>query len=113
MNLSRGALLMVDLDPTQGHEQKSRRSCIVVSSDEVIALQRFPVIVVIPVTGTLGLGELYPVIPPYPGGLTKPSSVLVDQVRGIDKLRVRGQLAPIPREHLAKLDAALRRALGL
>ena len=38
---------MVDLDPTQGHEQKSRRPCIVVSSDEVIALQRFPVIVVI------------------------------------------------------------------
>jgi mRNA interferase MazF len=104
---------MVDLDPTRGHEQSSRRPCIVISHDDVAALQRFPVFVIVPVTGTLGLSDLYPVVPAYPRGLTKPSTVLVDQVRAIDKLRVRGQLAPIPREHLAKVDAALRRVLGL
>ncbi len=68
---------------------------------------------VVPLTGTLGLGPLYPVIQPYPRGLSKASSALIDMIRGVDKVRVRGVLAPLAEADLARLDDALRSLLGL
>jgi mRNA-degrading endonuclease toxin of MazEF toxin-antitoxin module len=79
----------------------------------LLAQQRYPVLVVVPVTGTLSLGAMYPVVQPYRGGLTKPSTVLVDMIRSVDKQRVTGRLAPLPLEDLRNLDDALRAVLAL
>ena len=97
MRLDRGAVVLLDLDPTVGHEQRGVRPCVVVSDPEVVADQRFPLLCVVPVTGTPGEGALYPQLGPGRSGLTKTSYALVDHLRSVDKRRVRrvfGQLAP-------------------
>ena len=110
---ARGALLLVDLDQIAGHEQGGQRPCIVISPRTVVAEQRYPILVIVPVTGTSGLSSLYPVVQPYRDGLTKPSAVLVDQIRAIDPMRVRRRYAPIPAPEMKAVDAALARMLDL
>jgi len=113
VRLGRGAVVMVELDPTVGHEQRGLRPCIVVSDPDVTADQRFPLICVVPVTGTPGEGLLYPPLAPGRSGLAKRSFALVDQLRSVDKRRVRtlyGKLAP---EEMAAVDEGLAVFLGL
>src|SRR6476646_575267 len=65
------------LDPTFGHEQRGVRPCIVVSDPDVISDQRFPLVCVVPVTGTAGEGLLYPALAPGNSGLAKRSFALI------------------------------------
>jgi mRNA-degrading endonuclease toxin of MazEF toxin-antitoxin module len=62
VNLGRGTVVLVELDPTLGHEQRGVRPCITVSDPAVNIDQRFPLIAVVPVTGTAGEGALYPML---------------------------------------------------
>ena len=59
MKPERGLVIMLSLDPTVGHEQKGVRPCVVVSAPEVIVEQRYPLVCVVPITGTPGEGALY------------------------------------------------------
>jgi mRNA-degrading endonuclease toxin of MazEF toxin-antitoxin module len=52
VRLERGTVVLLTLDPTVGHEQRGVRPCVVVSDPDVIADQRFPLVAVVPVTGT-------------------------------------------------------------
>ena len=113
MKFARGTVVLVELDPTVGHEQRGFRPCIAVSDPTVNVDQRFPLIAVVPVTGTEGAGALYPTLSPGVSGLTKQSCALVDHLRSIDKHRIRrifGQLSP---GELASIDQGLTLFLGL
>jgi mRNA interferase MazF len=90
VKLARGAVVIVELDPTVGHEQRGARPCVVVSDPEITGSQRFPLVCVVPVTGAPGEGLLYPRLSPSKSGLVKESFALIDQLRSIDKRRVRG-----------------------
>jgi mRNA interferase MazF len=111
--LDRGRVVLVNLDPTQGHEQRGRRPCVVVSDPAVNADQRFPLIAVVPVTGTPGEGALYPALAPGASGLAKPSCALVDHVRAVDKRRVTKAYGHLLPGELANVDDALKLYLGL
>jgi mRNA interferase MazF len=111
--LERGSLLLVGLDPTRGHEQRGARPCVVVSDPSVAAHQRYPLIAVVPVTGTPGEGILYPRLEKGEGGLRRPSWALVDQVRSVDKRRVLRVFAGIGDDELERIDDALQIFLGL
>lgn len=113
MRLERGTLVLVELDPTLGHEQRGVRPCVVVSDPAVNADQRFPVIAVVPVTGTAGEGALYPPLSPGGSGLTKPSWALVDQLRAVDKQRIRRVFGRIAPAELAAIDEGAALFLGL
>src|SRR5258706_2243866 len=89
VTLDRGAVVLVALDPTVGHEQRGVRPCVVVSDPAVNADQRFPLIAVVPVTGTPGEGALYPELSAGKSGLTRTSFALIDHLRCIDKRRIR------------------------
>ena len=82
----RGALIAVELDPTVGREQQGIRPCIVVSDPDVIRDQRFPLVCVVPITGTPGEG---------------------------DKRRVRRVVGELAREEMAAIDEGLAIFLGL
>lgn len=113
MRLARGAVVVVDLDPTLGREQRGVRPCIIVSDPESITDQRFPLICVVPITGTPAEGLLYPSLAPGKSGLAKQSFALIDHIRSIDKRRVRrvfGELAP---QEIAAIDDGLSVFLGL
>ena len=113
MTLDRGTVLLVELDPTIGHEQRGVRPCITVSSPTVNADQRFPLIAVVPVTGTAGDGALYPALAPGSSGLTKASYALVDHLRSIDKRRIRRIFGQVSPGELAGIDQGLELFLGL
>ena len=112
MRLDRGAVVLLDLDPTVGREQRGVRPCVVVSDPEVVSDQRFPLLCVVPVTATPGDGALYPALAPGGSGLTKVSYALIDHLRSVDKRRVRrvfGQLAP---GELGAIDNGMALFLG-
>ena len=113
VRLGRGAVVLVALDPTIGHEQRGVRPCIVVSDPEVISDQRFPLVCVVPVTGTPGEGVLYPPLAPGRSGLAKESFALVDQLRSIDKRRIRRVFGELPQGEIVTIDEALALFLGL
>src|SRR5438132_7196149 len=113
VRLHRGTVILLDLDPTIGHEQRGVRPCIVVSDPEVISDQRYPLVCVVPVTGTPGEGLLYPPLAPGPSGLAKESFALVDQLRSIDKRRIRRVFGELPEAEIATIDEALVLFLGL
>ena len=113
MTLNRGTVVLVELDPTVGHEQRGVRPCIAVSDPSVNTGQRFPLIAVIPVTGTSGVGALYPTLAPGTSGLAKPSYALIDHVRSIDKRRIRRIFGQVSTSELAGIDQGLELFLGL
>jgi mRNA interferase MazF len=113
MKIERGTVLLVSLDPTVGHEQRGARPCVVVSDPIVTHDQRFPMVAVVPLTGTPGEGALYPCLRPGPSGLRKPSWALVDQLRSIDKRRVTQLHGVVEPEELAAIDNGLRLFLVL
>lgn len=113
MKIDSGTIVLISLDPTVGHEQRGVRPCIVVSDPEVSDDQRFPVMCVIPITRTAGEGALYPRLSPGPSGLREPSFAMVDQLRAIDKRRVRKSFGRIESAELATIDDAIRLFLGL
>ena len=113
MRLGRGTVVLVTLDPTLGHEQRGLRPCIIVSDPDVTQDQRYPLLCVVPITGTPGRGALYPELAAQARGLRKSSWALLDQVRTIDKRRVRRVFGEIAAEELEAVDDGLRLLLGL
>lgn len=113
MRLDRGTVLLISLDPTRGHEQSGTRPCILLSDPEITADQRFPMICVVPVTGTEGEGALYPRLEPGASGLKKASYALIDQIRAVDKRRVYRALGVIDASDLAAVDEGVRLFLGI
>ena len=113
MKLGRGSVVVVELDPTVGHEQRGVRPCIIVSDPDVIGDQRFPLVCVVPVTGTSGEGLLYPPLAPGKSGLLKRSFALIDHLRSVDKRRVRSVFGELSREEIVAIDEGLATFLGL
>jgi mRNA interferase MazF len=110
---ARGVVILAELDPTMGHEQHGTRPCIVVSDPDVIGDQRFPLVCVVPVTGNPGEGILYPSLAPGPSGLAKKSFALIDQLRSIDKRRIRRAFGELSPGEIAAIDEGLTAFLGL
>ena len=113
MKLVRSAVVVVELDPTVGHEQRGVRPCVVVSDPDVISDQRFPLLCVVPITGTPGEGLLYPPLAPGKSGLAKRSFALIDHLRSIDKRRVRLAFGELASDEMSAIDEGLTAFLGL
>jgi mRNA interferase MazF len=106
-------VILVQLDPTKGHEQRGTRPCVIVSDTDVSEDQRFPLLAVVPISSSAGEGALYPELQPGRSGLRRASFALVDQVRSIDKRRVTGAFGRLTADELAAIDEGLRLFLGL
>ena len=113
MRLGRGTVVVVELDPTVGHEQRGMRPCIIVSDPDITSDQRFPLVCVVPITGTPGEGLLYPPLLPGKSGLAKRSFALIDHLRSIDKRRVRRVFGELETDEVAAIDEGLAVILGL
>jgi mRNA interferase MazF len=109
----RGAVVLADLDPTAGHERRGVRPCVIVSDPDITGDQRFPLVCVVPITGTPGEGLLYPPLEPGKSGLAKKSFALIDQLRSIDKRRVRRVFGELETGEVAAIDEGLAVFLGL
>jgi mRNA interferase MazF len=112
--VQRGDVWQVALDPVIGSEQAKTRPCLVVQRDA--ANETSPTIIIVPaVDGTKNTGNMLnvPVMPPE-GGLRKSSLLACNQIRTVDRRRLRGQkLGAITPSTLALVDEGLRAILDL
>lgn len=113
MILERGSVALVSLDPTVGHEQRGQRPCVVVCDPVILRNQRYPLVGIVPVTGTPADGALYPMLEPGSSGLRKVSFALVDQVRSVDKRRVRRVYGRVSADELRRISEGLMLFFGL
>jgi mRNA interferase MazF len=104
----RGEIYWVSLDPTIGSEINKTRPALVVSND--IGNDISKRIIIAPVTSAVK--QIYP----FEVGIiidTKTCKVLLDQVRCIDKIRLRNKVMSLDRETMQQVDRALKIALAL
>ena len=113
MKPGRGSVVVVELDPTVGHERRGVRPCVLVSDPAVMRDQRFPLVCVVPITGTAGEGLLYPPLAAGASGLAKPSCALIDHLRSVDKRRIRRVCGDLPEDEMAAIDEGMTAFPGL
>jgi mRNA interferase MazF len=113
VKIERGTVLLLDLHPTLGREQHGLRPCVAVSDPDVAEEQRYPLLAIVPLTGTEGRGALYPRLEPGASGLTKVSYALIDHIRSVDKRRVLRAYGRVAAEEIHAIDEGLTLFLGL
>lgn len=102
-----GHLYLADLNPRFGTEPGKIRPVVVVQTD---SLNRYhPSTIICPLTTKVAGFEnpLRVAIPKGVSGLTRPSEILVDQVKSIDNRRLRRKLAALPDPYLTELRQKL------
>jgi len=109
----RGTVVTLSLDPTIGSEQRGVRPCVIVSDPDVAGEQLYPLVAVVPLTRTPGEGALYPRLEPGGSGIRSVSFALVDQVRSVDKRRIRGIGRAVASTEMDAIDDGLCLFLGL
>ena len=113
MSIKRGDVFYVDLDPTKGSEQAGRRPVLVIQND--IGNEYAPTIIVAPFT-TKKLSKEYPTnvyVAKSAGGLKENSTVLLSQIRTIDKARLERKVCNLQAGIMQKVDDAISVSLGL
>lgn len=103
----KGEVWLVNLDPTEGHEQAKIRPCVVLSNDQMNT--KIGLSIVVPFTGSgwfTKSGKLSPimveVIPPE-GGLAKASYSMAPQVRTVSHSRFTKQICKLSAATLGQI----------
>jgi mRNA interferase MazF len=114
MRVRRGDVVIVDLDPTEGSEQRGTRPCLVVQND--VGNENAPTTIVVPFTTSRG-DELYPFevfVPAEECPLREDSVALCSQVRTVSiEHRIAENIGSVPDTRMGEVDAALEYGLGL
>ena len=111
--MKRGEIYTADLNPAEGSEQSGNRPVVVVSRNAIN--DNSPVVLVVPCTTYWGQ-RVYPSqvrLNAGEGGLRQDSVAMSEQVRAIDKRRLRERWGALSPEALGQLDRALLIALDL
>ena len=113
MSIKRGEIYWVGLDPVKGSEQSGRRPALILQNN--VGNEFSPTTLVAPLT-TKSYFESYPVnvnVPKGIAGLKSDSTVLLSQIRAIDKNRLENKVGRLPESFLQKVDLAAKVSLGL
>lgn len=100
-DVHRFEIWLVQLDPTQGSEIKKTRPCVVISPDEMSALKTA---IVAPMTSR-GFGYPTRIQYTFQG---KKGLILLDQMRAVDKSRLRQKLGVISQSAKIKIINCLQ-----
>jgi mRNA interferase MazF len=104
----KGSVVWVSLDPARGAEVPKTRPCIVVSRTEANDVSS--TVTIVPLSSVSGRAAdrlVQPVLSARETLLPKDSRALCDQVRTIDKRRIRGTVGVLRAEFLARIDRGL------
>jgi mRNA interferase MazF len=108
MNVNRGEIWVVNLDPTIGAEIRKTRPVVVVSSDAIGIL---PIKLVAPLTEWKDylVGKIWhiKIEPDHQNGLDKTSSVDTLQLRGVDAQRFIQKLGKVKPEIMKSIVSAI------
>lgn len=108
----RGEIYYATLSSPFGSEQGGIRPVLIVQND--VGNKHAPTTIIAPITSRVSKHKL----PTHvevgcEGGLTSCGLILLEQVRTIDKLRLRQKVGELAPERMAEVDKALRVSLGL
>ena len=111
--IKRGELYYADLSPVVGSEQGGVRPVLVVQND--VGNKYSPTVIAAAITSQTGKARLPTHIPLSASncGLEKDSVVLLEQVRTIDKQRLRERMGHIGDESMHRVNEALSISFGL
>ena len=110
--IQRGDLYSACLDPVVGSEQGGIRPVLIVQND--VGNRYSPTVIVLAVTGRLNKSRLPTHVPIDAGdtGLQRDSVVLAEQIRTLDKRRLRERIGSLRPEVMDQVSQAMRSSLG-
>ncbi len=113
MIIRRGDVFYADLSPVIGSEQGGCRPVLVVQND--IGNRYSPTVIVSAITSQIDKAKLptHVELPSDASGLEKNSVILLEQVRTVDKRRIKEKVSHMDDEFMAMVDVALAISLGL
>lgn len=111
--VKKGDLFFADLSPVVGSEQGGIRPVLVVQND--VGNKYSPTIIVAAVTSQTGKAKLptHVELKATQGGLSKNSVVLLEQLRTIDKQRLKERIGTLDDAQIPVVDEALGVSLGI
>ena len=111
--VKKGDLYFADLSPVVGSEQGGVRPVLVVQND--VGNKYSPTIIVAAVTSQTGKAKLptHVQLNANQGGLSKDSVVLLEQLRTIDKQRLKERIGALNENQIPDVEKALSVSLGI
>lgn len=110
--IKRGELYYADLSPVVGSEQGGVRPVLVVQND--VGNKFSPTVIAAAVTSKINKAKLptHIELPSNEYGLNKDSVILLEQIRTLDKHRLKERIGELPSETMSKVDRAILISLG-
>lgn len=111
--IKRGDIFYADLSPVVGSEQGGTRPVLIVQNDT--GNRHSPTVIAAAITSQTGKARLPTHINIAGGsvGLSKDSVILLEQVRTIDKRRLRERMGRLDDAHMELVDNAIAVSFGL
>ena len=110
--MNKFSIVLVNLDPTIGHEVKKTRPCVVLSPDEMNTVLK--TVIVAPITSTDRAIPTRVLLRSTPdSGLANDSYAMLDQIKTIDKTRVIKQFGTVSDVEKRELTARLQELFAL
>ncbi|CAM2883393.1 type II toxin-antitoxin system PemK/MazF family toxin [Hathewaya histolytica] len=113
MTVKRGDIFYADLSPVIGSEQGGIRPVIIIQND--IGNKYSPTVIISAITSQINKAKLptHVEISSEEYGLNKDSVVLLEQIRTLDKKRLKEKIGHMSDEDMKKVDQALRVSIDL
>jgi mRNA interferase MazF len=113
MIIKRGEIYYAELNPVIGSEQGGTRPVLVVQNN--IGNQFSPTTIIAAITSQIAKAKLptHVEVRAKRSGLDRDSVILTEQIRTIDKSRLKEKVAILDEEIMAKVDQAIEISLGL
>ncbi|MBS7301512.1 MAG: type II toxin-antitoxin system PemK/MazF family toxin [Eubacteriales bacterium] len=110
--IARGELYSACLDPVVGSEQGGVRPVLVIQND--VGNRYSPTVIVLAVTRQLNKAKLptHVSVAAQGNGLQKDSVVLAEQIRTLDKRRLKERIGCLTPEQMEQVSEALKISLG-
>ena len=113
MNVKRGDIFYADLSPVVGSEQGGIRPVVIVQND--VGNRHSPTVIAAAITSQTAKAKLPTHIEVYADkyGLAKDSVILLEQIRTIDKTRLKEKMGHLEDDLMMKVDNAINVSFGL
>lgn len=113
MVIKRGDIFYADLSPVIGSEQGGVRPVLIVQND--IGNKYSPTVIAAAITSQINKAKLptHIEIGAMEYGLSKDSVILLEQIRTIDKMRIREKIGRLDDELMEKVNDAISISFGL
>ena len=112
MNIKRGELYYADLSPVVGSEQGGVHPVLVVQND--VGNKYSPTVIAAAVTSKINKAKLptHIELPCNSYGLQKDSVILLEQIRTLDKRRLKERIGELNENTMTRVDKAILISLG-